>query len=329
MRIDYEQVSRVAPLAKRLVEEYSRKGVDSFTDERYYPPPSHSREDVARYFLVMVAMDHRLSRPGKPYEALVDGERYHGADLLYRLGMKKYTEDPGFFEPERLAEIRVRDVLEWLCVGEVCPPDPERRASLLRDLGVKLVKLYGSSAYQLLEASKGRLRGAPEEPGLLDLLKTFMAYNDPVEKKAFLLAKFVERRGLLAVRDAENKRVPVDNHVTRIALRLGIVRVEGPVLEKYSRGIAFNEYEDVLLRVLVREAWHSIASIAGIDDFILDDLLWAGGRKNCVREEPLCNKCSRGPFCLEGRCAFSQVCPVGLGAWKPLDEHLFLDTWWY
>ncbi|MDK2384426.1 MAG: iron-sulfur cluster loop, partial [Candidatus Korarchaeota archaeon] len=92
----------------------SRMEPDPFTDPRFYPPPSDDEEAVARYFLVMVAMDHRLSRPGRPYEARLEDGFYHGADLLYRLGMEKYLEDPGFFAPSRLASITAEEVASWL-----------------------------------------------------------------------------------------------------------------------------------------------------------------------------------------------------------------------
>ncbi len=322
--IDYEQAARIAKALSGI-----RIEPDPFTDPNYYPPPSESRERVAMYFLVMVAMDHRLSRPGKPYEASIDGKRFHGADLLYRLGMKKYLEDPDFFTPERLAETTREDILRWLCVGNVCPPDPERRAHLLRDLGVKLLKLYGGSALAIIEKAGGRLYGSPEAPGLVDLLKVFTAYNDPVDKKALLLAKFLERRGIFRVGNMWEKRVPVDNHVTRIALRLGLVVLEEPLQRKLLEGSEFTPWEDVAVRITVREAWWIVARMANIDPFLLDDLLWTMGRKICIHDAPKCEKCSGHPVCVEGICALSHICPAGLGLRKPVEEHKFLNTWWY
>ncbi|MEM4053120.1 MAG: iron-sulfur cluster loop, partial [Ignisphaera sp.] len=38
-------------------------------DTSFYPSVDESIDRVLAYFLIMVAMDHRLSRPDKPYEA--------------------------------------------------------------------------------------------------------------------------------------------------------------------------------------------------------------------------------------------------------------------
>ncbi len=322
--IDREQAARVASVVAGL-----RVEPDPFTDPDLYPPEGDDPEHVARYFLVMVAMDHRLSRPGAPYEAVVDGRRYHGADLLYKLGARMYRERRSFFSPEELERVGPRDVEEWLCVGRACPPDLEARAALLRDLGRKLRLLYGGRATAIIELSGGRLYGAPHEPGLVDLLRVFAAYQDPVDKKALLLAKFLERRGLLRVRDPWEKRVPVDNHVTRIALRLGLVRLEEELASKLLSRRQFGWHEDVLVRAAVREAWQLVARAAGLDPFLLDDLLWTMGRRVCTASAPRCRGCSGHPACREGRCAFLPVCPAGLGAAPMVAEHPFYATWWY
>ncbi len=297
---------------------------DDFTDPTYYPPRGADEETTAAYFLVMVAMDHRLSRPGKPYEAVIDGRLLHGADLLYYLGARRLREDPGFFTPERLASVTGRDILDWLCVANTCPPDPERRAALLRDLGVKLARLYDSNPLNPIRAADNTLNGTPEKPGLIQTLGVFQAYNDPVWKKIMLLAKFLERRRILRIRDAESKRVPVDNHVARIAYRIGIVDVEEnlkPLLEWRRHA---TPQEDVLLRTTIREAWHLVAEEAGIDDYTLDDHLWSFGRRICKPEKPNCNKCHKHPLCRNNNCIFKDICRG-----RSIKEHLYIDTWWY
>jgi hypothetical protein len=328
--VDEAQAARVGEALRGVAAEYS-SSPDDFTDPRFYPGRDADAETVASYFLVMVAMDHRLSRPGRPYEARLSGEGfYHGADLLYRLGKRMLDTDPGFFTAERLARVGEAEVKAWLCVGDVCPPDPEVRAALLRDLGRKLLLLYNGSALRLLEESGGMLHTwDPRSPGLVERLRVFEAYSDPVEKKPMLLAKFLERRGLVEIRDPWNKRVPVDNHLTRIALRLGLVRLEEELARKLHGGIEYSPWEDVALRVAVREAWHLVAKRAEVDDFILDDLLWTMGRKLCIHGAPRCRSCSNHPLCRDGVCVLRAVCPTGLRVTKPVEEHLFLDTYWY
>ncbi len=327
--ICYEQATRLGVVLRSIVRRYEPEGFD---DPRYYPEKDVDPETVAMYFLVMVAMDHRLSRPGRPYEARLSGESlYHGADLLYRLGRRKLERDPSFFTADRLERVTVEDVRAWLCVSSACPPDAELRAGLLRDLGRKLKSLYGGSALRIVEESQGYLHTwNPEAPGFVEHLRVFEAYSDPVEKKPMLLAKFLERRGLLRIVDKWNKRVPVDNHLTRIALRTGIVELEPLLRIKVERQETFTPWEDVALRVVVREAWHQVALSAGVDDFVLDDILWSMGRKVCVHGRPLCKECKTShPVCVNGVCILSELCPTGLRLREAIEEHLFVDTYWY
>ncbi len=324
--VDVEQASRVGRLLRPAVETME---VDDFTDPRFYPPRDAEPGLVAMYFLVMVAMDHRLSRPGRSYEACLRGDGcYHGADLLYRLGALKLERDPGFYTVERLERITPGEIRAWLCAGGACPPDPERRAWLLRDLARKLRLLYRGDPLELLSVELLHSWSPPGE-GLVERLRVFEAYGDPVEKKPMLLAKFLERRGLLRIGDPWNKRVPVDNHLARIAIRTGIVRLEPQLEAKVRMQLEVSPWEDTLIRTAAREAWHRVAQAAGVDDFILDDLLWSMGRRVCVHGAPRCRGCSGHPACSRGECRLRSVCPVGLGLREPLEEHRFLDTHWY
>ena len=329
-RLDPVSIER-ATQAISVVADKIREFADPFTDPTHYPPPGDPVDRVTLYFLVMVSQDHRTGRPGRPFETVIDGRKIHGADLLYYLGAKAYREEPDLFNPEHLATISFEDARKLLCVnGKLCPPDMQRRVALLRDLGKKLLRLYDGSAYRIIVLSRGRLLGSPEAPGLISLLSVFEAYNDPVWKKAMLLAKFLERRKVFEIDDKWNERVPVDNHVTRIALRLGLVTLEESIKHKLVRGLPSTAWEDVLIRTTVREAWHNVAVKVGLDDFVLDDALWSFGRKVCLPDTPKCYACENHPFCENGQCIFAKlgICPWA-GKSNAVNEHLFLDTWWY
>ncbi len=330
IRVNVERAVKVGEAIARIGIE---RAIDDFTDPRFYPPRDAPRETIAMYFLVMVAMDHRLSRPGRPYEAVVSGERFHGADLLYRLGAEKLRSDPEFFTAERLSRITADEVKEWLSAGEAKPPDADLRARLLRDLGRKLLSLYEGSAYAIIAESKGYLRAGAGE-GFIDRLKVFAAYQDPVEKKAFLLAKFLERRNVVRFLDPENKEVPVDNHLVRIAVRLGIVEVDPATLERIRSQVELDWREDVMLRLATRSAYKKVAQAAGVDPFLLDDFLWMFGRKCCTREAPSCrhgcrSDCEAIGGCAGGACSLSNVCEAYSREDLMVPEHRFLNTWWY
>lgn len=291
--IDIGAVARVARLVRSVIENMEP---DDFTDPKYYPPPGDDPESVARYFYFMVAIDHRTSRHG-PFEGHVDGEFFHGADLLYRLGKKAYDEDPGFFSPERMARIMPRDVAEWLSAGEARIWDPGVRAALLRDAAQKLIKYYGGRVTNLIEASGNRLKNDLSPTGFIQRLRPILPYSDPVEKKAHLLAKFLNRREILDHQDPWNEEVPVDNHLTRIALRLGIMELHGELKEKVARGAEVSDDEDIMIRHAVKQAYKLISRAANTRPYILDDYLWAHGRKTCIHGKPKCNVCPLRKAC--------------------------------
>lgn len=312
--IDHVIVDRVSRVLKNKANELPR--LDLY-DERYYPPRNFEAEKVIEYLIAVVALDHRLSRPGKPYYACLEDGCYKGSDLLYRLAMRKFLEDPDFFTPPKLSGISVEDVKLMLSAGSAEPPDAEVRAMLLRDLGFKLVKLYDSSAFKLIISSNNRVRGTLFEPGLVNNLKVFRAYEDPVEKKSMLLAKFLKIRGLFNPTDDID--VAVDNHLSRVALRLGLVMVSGPLWNKIRNGWEVTQEEDILLRAFIRRAYRYVASRSGLKADMIDDFFWIIGRNVCLRDvNPVCDKCLFKGFCRAKKNPTFMV-----------SEHVYYNTWYY
>ena len=314
IEIDVNRIQEIANVILKKVKIVP----DKFTDELYYPSPKEDKEIVASYFFFMVAIDHRTSRNGKIYEAVIDGRKFHGADLLYYLGKRKLDEDRDFFTAKRMTKITVEEVRNWLSISGKEPWGIELRTTLLRDAGLKLQLLYDGSVLKLLEESKGYLRSTNSVIGLLDMLRVFLAYSDPVEKKSYLLVKFLERRGLVKIRDLENLHVPVDNHLSRIAIRWGIVKLSENLLVKIQRQEAFTFDEDVMLRLFIRKAYKLLSEKVGVKPSILDDFLWNFGRKTCIRGTP---------FCIE--CPLNEVCEAYTNRKLMVNEHYFVNTWYY
>lgn len=310
-QIDMERIM----LISKEIKNFKLKPMDLY-DPRFYPVENKPLDRVLMYFLTMVAMDHRLSRPGKEYKAFIDGEESKGADLLYKLGIRMYLSNPNFFTPEHLSRIGVDEVLSWLSYGGASPPDPYTRTILLKDLGSKIITLFNGDPTTIIKLSNGYLR-REDGYGLLDLLRIFKAYSDPVEKKSMLLVKFLSYRGILNVVDKENIRVPVDNHLTRIALRLGIVVLEDYLEEKVLKEVEVSYDEDILIRFSVREAYRILSQQANLNPLHLDDFLWNFGRSICLRGSPKCSLCS-----------LNNVCKA-YEAKKFLNEHTYYNTWFY
>uniref|UniRef100_A0A7C2FPF5 Iron-sulfur cluster loop n=1 Tax=Thermosphaera aggregans TaxID=54254 RepID=A0A7C2FPF5_9CREN len=312
--IDTLVIDRMSRILQRNSEKMQR--LDVF-NPKFYPPSNEGKEQVLRYFTVMVAMDHRLSRPGRVYEACLEDGCYKGADLLYRLGKMKLDEKPDFFNPEYLSKIKEKDVEEWLSIGDARPVDIELRTRLLRDLGEKLIKLYDGMVSTMLDASNNRLHGDGINPGLADLLRVFRAFEDPVEKKSMLLAKFLYFRGLF--KPIDKPYIPVDNHLTRIALRTGMVVVSGRLWNNILNMKEVSLSDDIMIRLIVREAYGLLSEKSGLSVWELDDHFWIHGRTICIRsEQPLCEKCMFKGFCKARRNNAFMVY-----------EHTYYNTWYY
>ncbi len=315
MDVDREACRRVGRLLLKLkVRE------DPFTDPRQYPPEGEPDEWVARYFLFMVAIDHRTHPPGGVYEAEVDGRVYRGASLLYRLGAEAYQRDRGFFSPEHMADITGEEVDSWLSRHGAKVDRPHERAELLRDVAEGLLELYGGRALELIRSSRSRLYASWR--GLVERLKSFRAYMDPIEKKPFLLVKFLERRGVFKAEDRQRLQVPVDNHLTRIAVRAGIVKPSEAEAELLRQLREAEVEEDIAIRAAVRLAWRLVASEAEKSPLLLDDLLWHIGKTVC-RAKPSC-KLPASPV----TCPLREACMAYSGLAEPLLEHKF-TTYWY
>lgn len=301
-RVDEERAREVAGVVRRLGLRR-----DSYDDPRFYPPRSTPRELQLGYFAAMVAVDHRTTTPLTRFEGVFDGERLHGADALYRLGRRLFDEDPEFFTPERLASMGVDEGRRLFEIGGVRVWDFYTRVFLLRDLGCKTLELYGSFE---------NLFSSDRASEIVARLRVFRAYEDPVEKKAMLLLKFLDGRGLVRVVDRDRLDVPVDNHLTRIAIRLGVVRLSSE--ELLVKQVEVGPEVDRAIREAVKKAWRLVARYSGVDVFTLDDYLWSFGRRACLR--------GSSPRC--GHCPFAEVC-LARARGVFLDEHRFTLTWYY
>jgi hypothetical protein len=222
-----------------------------------YEPPHFAHVPDLDSALFLCAIDHR-SGYSSPH--LVDGAGpFEGSALLWEVGLSSARRRPGLLSARALSDVDADDVAETFRVGGETVPDPERRASLWRDLAAGLQRDYGGAATDLVAASDGRLGGGG---GLLERLRAFEAYSDPLAKKSFLFAKIAERRGWFAVSDPESWEVCADNVLMRIALRCGLVD-PGELAE---------------VRAATREAFKRVAAEAEIAVPVLDDLLWELGR---------------------------------------------------
>lgn len=202
-------------------------------------------------------MDHRT---GYGDSHMVAGEGpFSGSALLWAVALDAARREPGLLTARSLRDIDAEGVAELFRIEGETVADPERRASLLRDLARGIERDYGGEARVLLASADGSLGG---DGGLLALLARYEAYADPLQKKSFLFAKICERRGWFSVRDPEHWEICADNVLMRLALRSGLV-------EPGSLG---------RVRLATRTAFKDVAARSGVPPPALDDLLWELGR---------------------------------------------------
>lgn len=222
-----------------------------------YEPPDFAHVPDADAALFLCAVDHKTG-----YEEAHDvdgGGPYAGSELMWTLGLRVARAEPGLLRARRLRYAAAGEVAEWFRIDGETVADPERRAALWRDLARGLERDFCGSAADLLASAEGKLTGGR---GLVDRLRPYRAYSDPLGKKAFLFAKIAERRGWLKVLDPEHWEVSADNVLMRLALRSGLVP-DGPL-------------DDV--RAATRAALKELSLKAEISPPVLDDMLWELGR---------------------------------------------------
>ena len=222
----------------------------------YVPPDfAHVPDPDAAIFLC--AVDHRT---GYREAHRVGGEGpFAGSELMWTLALRAAAGRPRLLRASALGEITAREVAEIFAIDGETVADPDRRAGLWRDLAAGLERDYGGEASALLEAAGNRLGGPG---GLLERLRAFRAYDDPLAKKSQLYAKICARRGWFEVADPESWEVSADNVLMRLALRSGLVE-PGPLDQ---------------VRTATRAAFRRVAAAADIPPPQLDDLLWELGR---------------------------------------------------
>jgi len=264
---------RARELAGAIVDLAYRP--DSF--EKMTPFPGDPFRE--RHFIFFLAAIDHNTHGAERYEAQLAGAPLHGSDLMYALASRAAKKDPDTFTPARLVQVTVADLVELFRTAEGrLPVGLARRAELLRDAAQVLCCRYQGDLAHLFDCAGGCLR-REEGPGILALLGEIRAYQDPLEKKSFLLIKLLKRRGLLEVRDPQRLKVPVDHVLFTAALRSGLV-LAGPEAARFILEhvpLPAGMLQELRERTL--EAYDLVAAFSGLPADHFDDLVWAYGRE--------------------------------------------------
>ncbi len=184
-----------------------------------HAPPDFAHVPDVDSALFLCAVDHKA---GYERSHVIDGEGpVRGSELMWLVGLRAARERRGFeLRAGALADIGSKDIAAAFAIDGDTVADPERRATLWRDLAAGLLEHYGGRRGQLNAAADGRLGG---EGGLLERLRGLRGVLDPLAKKAQLYAKICERRRWFEAHDPEAWEVSADSVLMRVALRSGLV----------------------------------------------------------------------------------------------------------
>lgn len=322
-RINEEQVKRVAeflkanpPKAKPL-NFYSVIGKDGqeIVLDKMYPPLNHPQA-IDFFFFTMIhnyGFWYGDSRGySQPMVGKLDGKLYKGSDLLWRLFMRAFNQNPEFFSPCFLSTISPSELgaiffnddpgTQW--------PDFDTRFALTRRYGqiLRAENITPSELVTLANKSNHRLRE------FIDSVSMIAPYGlDPWKKKLTLLAMALANRPehFLKVHrsDEEEWRPIVDYHLMRVALRLGLVEVDDVewTHEKLIERRWLNESEEESIRQKVFLAIQKAIVQSGLSMSAIDVAFWLA-RKYCPEmSEPECGKCMFNSLCAKRTELFQPV----------------------
>ena len=253
-------------------------------------------QQISTFYLIVVAICHQTTPKDMPaLEGLVNNEWRRGWDYLVHRFQKAVQLDRILLNPKYLSQFGPKQ-LELLVnpTGDpgVVLTNIARRASLIRNLGDVMVSRCYNSAHDLYSISDGYLI-RDDEQGLLQLLKEFNAYVDPIYKKSFFFISLMKNHGIWQYQDDDNLGPPIDYHEIRFHLRYGTVEFsDRRYHEKILNGYEVDQHDDIKIRKAVSEAITHVSkqskqySVSQLHYFF-----WNLARSCCMRFETHCYEC--------------------------------------
>ncbi|MBI2063238.1 MAG: hypothetical protein HYT61_03320 [Candidatus Yanofskybacteria bacterium] len=308
--VNLEQVKKVSKLLKNLPDNgnglnfYSfQKDGEEIIASDMYPPLNHPQA-INFFFFVCV---HQFGfwygdECGylEPLFGTINGKNAKGSDLLWKASMRAIEQDPECFEPKKLAVISPQDLARKILAddnGPILFPDFETRFQLTRAYGRWFQKRSSKNPLGLVQFSNCSKNSLGK---FLEIMREVPGYNeDNLQKKNLLLAMTLANRPekWLEVKDTHNWRPIVDYHLMRLALRQGLVELDGHERKQNEARKWTNWTTEGSIRQLVYEAMELIIKESGKPMSFVDENYWNGRRYCPEMEVPECRKCLFDPAC--------------------------------
>ena len=218
-------------------------------------------------------------------------------DRLHSHIMNIAMRTPEKITPRRLSDLSLDDARALLEDGLEpralqSKADLKERHRLLLSLGNQADLALSDVSLNDWAANGVRLAGGG---GLYSALETIPAYSeDPLRKKARILAQQWAAFQLASIEDPENILPAIDYHLIRLYMRTNRVHpLQRNDYEKFSTQRMASESKVGDIRHAVEEAMHYTAAAAEMRIDELNHIEWQIARSFCVREEP---RCDAGPL---------------------------------
>ncbi|MCW1309652.1 MAG: hypothetical protein QXP04_03070 [Candidatus Nanoarchaeia archaeon] len=273
-----------------------------FNDPRENPSLGLGIDLVSNFYGAVINIDHHFWEKNRDGSisldyGLINGQLVKGASYLWQKSIEMLNKNPDFFSPNNLANLKDEDYIQWLAddTGKIPIYDKgKHRLYLTRFIGSQLLNNRKRSVNEIYEESGHKLlENEIDEPslnkgGLLQRFEVFIGYADkPLFKKANLLAKVMERRGLWKFEDPENKTPPIDYHLQNVAIKSGMISIlSDELIDKVRRREFLDLDEELELRLRCKRCFEIVSKVSGIDPYYLDDYFWEEGRKFLQIEPP-------------------------------------------
>ena len=269
-------------------------------------------KNEANKTLTLIFYVDAICHQTRNFEGEINGKYARGWDYLLLCFIEEFKKNPSFIKVENMARITGK-MLERILNGS--GDRHYERAYLLNNSARILKRDFSGDIFKINEVSGGYIKRV-DGPQMIELFKRFKAYSDPLAKKTFLFLNIAKKVGFWEIKDEENLWTPVDYHLERVSIRIGLVEVDKKLKDKLTEGRRIPQTLDLRIRNKVGESVKKVSEISKISIENLDQLLWALGRSLCLREKPLCeggddNNCTlklvSGLSCKE-KCFIFDVC---------------------
>ena len=251
---------------------------------------------------------HAGGRYQRPLIAHIDGEERKGAFYFFRAYCRWLNDDPERLSPAAQAKLSKADLLDVLRDDDGNDPMPSI------DLHLSLAHAYGRDMLALgytpaTIMQKVNLSADPMSELLAELDHVGGYKEDPLRKKAALLAIILQQRPEAFLREATQDAPPiVDYHVMRSCLRIGLLDVVDATLAARLEGrMLLSDVDEWAVRSAAFTAIELLVAKSGKSMGAVDWFLFQARQRCPEMSDPLCGSCPVDPVCAHRKELFQPV----------------------